>query len=234
MLLYRKTASQLREQINDGVYGIGDLLPTEKQLMETFDVSRVTIRKAINELVTAGMVEKVQGSGTYVRKRSFLHSINSLKSGTELIGKIGDDVRNDVLEFSLIEASEEVQSKLQLQAGDKVYQIRRMRYLAERPWVYEVSWMPLSLFPDLNYEALKESKFKYVEEQAGLQIEGCFHEFLPVMPDEQVRTFLNIAEGEPIIAMTSLNRTTDGTLFDYSVVYNNSSEHRISIDILRG
>ncbi len=80
-MLYKNIAKKLRFRINSDEFAIGDVLPTERQLMEENQASRVSIRNAIDELVAIDLMEKKQGSGTYIKQNDVVHLMDQLRSG---------------------------------------------------------------------------------------------------------------------------------------------------------
>ena len=98
-MLYKNIAKKLRFRINSDEFVVGDVLPTERQLMEEYQASRVSIRKAIDELVTLDLIEKKQGSGTYIKQKEVVHLMDQLRSGLESSQKIGQTITSDVLAF---------------------------------------------------------------------------------------------------------------------------------------
>lgn len=232
-MLYIEVANLLRQWIQDD-FSINQLLPVEKELEEKYKVSRATIRKAVNKLVEEGIVEKVQGSGTYVRRKKGFHSLHkTLKSGSELVYDEVKNITNVVTDFRVITAETEICEKLGIEENSKIYYIERIRYIDEQPWVFEISYMPLNLFPSLTYGDMEGSKFDYVENKTSIEIKSCRHEIIPVMPDERVNEYLKLDNNQPIIVMKSINFQVSGEPFDYSIGYNKPDLMPLLIEIDR-
>ena len=143
-MIYKTIAKQLRYRINSDEFAVGDVLPTEKQLMEEYGASRVSVRRAIEELVEAGLVQKRHGSGTYVMQKDVVHFIDSFKSGKESVQAMGKEIQSEVLQFAVIPAEKEVAGRLELAEGAKVYHIQRLRKIGDRPQILEESFMPVA------------------------------------------------------------------------------------------
>ncbi|MDU5426085.1 MAG: GntR family transcriptional regulator, partial [Clostridiales bacterium] len=83
-MVYQNVINLLKNRLNSAIYNIGDLLPSEKELAELYDVSRNTLRKALKTLEEEGMIERRHGSGTYLRNKHFQASVTHLDSFTEI------------------------------------------------------------------------------------------------------------------------------------------------------
>lgn len=224
-MLYKDIAKKLRFRINSDEFSLGDVLPTERQLMDEYHASRVSIRKAIDELVKQGLLEKIQGSGTYIRQKTGVHLLHPLRSGFEDSAAVGQTISSEVIEFAVIRPAPEVISRLKISADERVYYIKRVRKMNDRPQILEESYMPVNLFPDLTVRILERSKYEYIEKTLGMKIAGSYQEFSPVMPSKEEELLLNIESPEPLLQITSLSDFEDGTLFDYSVMKFKASEY---------
>lgn len=162
MLKYEKIADEIRQAIRKGKYSSGDQLPMEKEMCKQYQVSRVTIKRAMDELVKQGLVIKRRGSGTFVKtlddsyvKRLSLSTSNQLYGFRETYK--GRSVRTEVLQFEIVHPSKEVAVKLQMSTKDFVYDIIRVRILDDVPRVIEYTMMPIQLVPGIRYEVLEDS-----------------------------------------------------------------------------
>jgi DNA-binding GntR family transcriptional regulator len=232
-VLYKNIAKKLRFRINSDEFAIGDVLPTERQLMEEYQASRVSIRKAIDELVAIDLIEKKQGSGTYIKQKEVVHLMDQLRSGLESSQEIGQTITSDVLEFAIVYPDDEIANRLKIKTTDRVYYIKRLRKVNDRPQIIEESYMPVSLFPELTIRTLERSKFEYIEKNLGLIIEGSYQEFSPVIPDKEEERLLNLQGREPVLQITSLSNFQDGTIFDYSIMKFKASEYLHAMYIRR-
>ena len=167
--LYLNIANQLKDKINNNYYDQSGILPSEIELSKIFGVSRVTIRKAIDVLFDEGLVVKKQGSGTYIKKNGIVNfNLHHLKSFKEEMEELGYNYENKILEFSIVFPNEFIQNKLNLKNNEKVYFIKRVKFINSKAAVLEQSFLPLCLFPDLTYEDMIYSKYNYIEKSKKL------------------------------------------------------------------
>jgi DNA-binding GntR family transcriptional regulator len=215
-MLYKKVMQDIKSRIDSDEFNIGDVLPTEKELIEHYSVSRITVRKAINELVKLSLVEKRQGSGSTVIAKTMTSSVSSLKSASEYMEASGADLKYKVVEFKLLDADEEIASKLRIAVADKVYFIRRFMLMNERPTIYEDTYMAVDLFPHMNIISLESSKYHYLEKDLGFEIVGALQDFEAILPDAHMCETLGIAADKPLIMTLSQGKLKDGRVFEYT------------------
>jgi len=232
-MLYKDITKKLIFRINSDEFAVGDVLPSERQLMDEYQASRVSIRKALNELQMLAFIEKKHGSGSYIMQKEVVHFVHPLKGGVENSECTGEKITSIVLEFAIVDPDREIVDRLKMKPGDRVYYIKRLRKINGRPQIIEESFMPVSLFPELTIRTLEHSKFEYIEKILRLKIEGSYQEFSPKSPDKQEEYLLNMQEKEPMLQITSLSNFSDGTIFDYSIMKFKSSEYKHALYVNR-
>ena len=113
--LYEQVAEFLKRDIENGVYNATGKIPTEAELAEQYKVSRITIRKAMDNLVGDGLVEKKQGKGTFIRRQKFAKDIKNLQSFSEMCRHMNMKPGGQMLENKLIPADDKIQKQLNLE-----------------------------------------------------------------------------------------------------------------------
>ncbi|MGP4074943.1 GntR family transcriptional regulator [Halobacillus sp. K22] len=227
--LYRRIAQQIKEDISEGVWKEGEAIPTELHLSEQYQASRVTVRQAVKVLVEEGLLERIQGSGTYVKEQKIEHNIFELISFTEEMRKLDKQPVNRILDFQLIDPTDYIKRMLQLSDGEKVFFVRRQRLVDEVPYVLEETYLPVMMFPNLSYGIMTGSKYDYIEKEVGKKIKESFQEVIPVLPTPDIAEALTVDESSPILKMQSYSIFTDGTVFEYSENYFKSDEYKFTL-----
>ncbi|EGT4452652.1 GntR family transcriptional regulator, partial [Cronobacter sakazakii] len=157
--------------MREGVLKPGDALPTESALQAQFGVSRVTVRQALKQLTSEQIVESVQGSGTYVKEERVRYDIYQLTGFQEKLTDRQTETRSEVLLFEVIRPDETLATRLQLTTVDKVWHVKRVRFIKQKPVILEETWMPVRLFADLTWEVMEQSKYHYIEQVKKLVID---------------------------------------------------------------
>lgn len=214
--MYRQIADALRGQIQRGELKPGDALPTESALQEAFAVSRVTVRQALKQLTSETIIESIQGSGSYVKEERVNYDIYQLTSFYEKLADRDVETHSDVKVFEAIDADEILADKLHLLPGEKVWHVKRVRFIKQKPVTLEETWMPLALFPDLTWEVMENSKYHFIEQIKKMVIDRSEQEILPILPSEEMVTLLSLDPTRPILEKISRGYLNDGRVFEYS------------------
>lgn len=197
--LYRQIASTIRSQIDSGRLRPHALAPSERTLSERFGVSRMTARRAIQELETSGHVYRSARRGTFVAEPHLELPIGSF---TVDVTRAGHTPRAQVLEATTEIPDAETQVALGLGDGDRVYRIRRLRFAGDEPLAIENTLLPERLCSGLLKKDLEHSLWLLLDRSWGVtpvRAEAVFEAVLPVT--EQAR-LLQISIRDPAILLT--------------------------------
>ncbi len=227
--MYRKIADEIREKISSGEYKVGEALPTEAQLREEFSVSRVTVRQALKLLIENDELESVQGSGTYVKENKVNYDIYHQSSFDEKWAHLDVKTHSDVIAFEISTASITMAEHLDISEGDKIFYVKRVRYLDDNPITVEETWLPLALFPDLSYQTMQGSKYHFIESEKGMVIDRSEQEIIPVHPPQDIAELLGIDETQPIIEKRTRGYLHDDTVFEYSRNFFKSTDYKFTL-----
>jgi len=139
--LYQQLQQRIRDAIKSGVLEFGDVIPAEREIATAMNVSRVTVRRAIDDLVIEGLLTQRQGAGTFVSDR-VEQPLNALKSFTEIIQERGKVPGTKWLDRSLGLATEEEQRALKLEPDEEVVRFHRLRTVDDQPMGLEIASIP--------------------------------------------------------------------------------------------
>ncbi len=141
--LYYQVAQSLRKRIEDGTFMEGQNIPPESELEKEFRVSRITIRKAVDNLVQDGLLQKFRGLGTVVTKNMIRDEVHNLEGFTEKMEKQGKKVSSTILSVDRLVPSHSILSFLRLPEGQEVLKISRLRNVDELPLALFHTFIPL-------------------------------------------------------------------------------------------
>ena len=153
--LYRQLAKLLISQIHSGDYQAGNRLPSERELSESYKVSRITARQAIDLLFEDGLIFREQGRGTFVAEPRMRH-LQGLTSFTEDMQARGFTPHSRILTQEVLQADGELQSSLRISAAQRILHLVRLRMADERPIALQASYISLALCPGLENEDFKD------------------------------------------------------------------------------
>ncbi|WP_040978539.1 GntR family transcriptional regulator [Oceanobacillus jeddahense] len=223
---YKLIETDILQKIKSGEYMKGQLIETEQELAKQYNVSRVTVRQATNNLVAKGYLSRSQGSGTYVTSQNVVGRTTVAKSFTEEMHELGKKVTTEVLDFKIIPASEEISYKLQIEKEMPTYYIRRLRKADDEPIQLETSYMNVKDYPDLSYENISESKYKYIEENKNLTIDFSHHIVVPIMPTEEIANYFECDLYSPLLKVLNTTYLTTGEVMDFSELILNTDKYQ--------
>jgi len=151
---YHQLMEILQQRIEVGEFQPGDQFPTEEQLCREYDLSRGTVRQAINILVNEGRLRREQGRGTFVTESPLEPVYFRLADFAEDMRERGLEARTSVLRLHIIPADDEIAARLEIPAGEQVIESARLRMANGKPMAYETRYLSHSLCPQLLDEDL--------------------------------------------------------------------------------
>jgi GntR family transcriptional regulator len=224
MLKYEEIALEIQHKINNGEYLPNDQLPLEKEMCVQYSVSRITIKKAMDKLVMSGSVVKRRGSGTFVKDVDY-NEVSDVSASSQFTGFSGTfkdkKIVSKVIEFQIINPTEEIANKLKMDIDEFVYYICRVRYADNDPYVMEYTYMPIDIIPGIKKEILKNSIYKYIEETLKLKIKSAHRTVRAISPNDLEQECLEVGKNFPILEVEQIAFLDNGQPYEYS-----KSHHR--------
>lgn len=213
---YRVVAEQMEKEFIEGKFHSHAKLPTEEELMKQFDVSRNTIRKAIEVLVDAGYIYQVQGSGIFLREFSKpgCIPIKGMKGLTASFPE--DELKSELIDLNLLDADEEIAHKMKCKIGTKIYHVKRVRYLNGETIAVEESFFNKDIIPYLNKEICESSIYKYIKEDLKLNIGFADQIIYAEKLSKEEAQLLNLEEDAPTLIIENTVFLNSGVIFDIS------------------
>lgn len=197
---YEVIKNDLIRTISEGVYPPGSELPSENDLIDKYNVSRITIRRAIDELYLADYIEKKQGKRAIVRGDIKTQELTSISSYTEEILRQGMVPSRKVLSSMLRLCQEEEQKLLQLDKAEPVYTLCRVVYADDKPLCYTDTALPYKYFRDIEQNDFSiHSLYDIIENTYGIKITTSELKLRAVLATEEISHFLGIEKGTPLL-----------------------------------
>lgn len=168
--LYFQLVSIIKRGIKVGLIKTGDILPSEAELCANYNISRSTVRHAIGELESEGLVVRRRGKGTFISEPKLNRKMDEVYSFSKEMRNLGLEPSSKILDFQIISAQMDVSINLELKEGsDRVYKLVRIRLANDEPLLLETSYIPVNIVPNLTKEMLEnDSLYKVISEQAGI------------------------------------------------------------------
>lgn len=198
----------LRDQIESGEYTPDEKLPSENELAKKFDVSRVTIRRALQSLENEEIIYRCQGLGSFVKDDRTPHKLVRLTDFNEDMAKAGLDASSKVILFESVDAPQWLGDILNVDAGNKVIRIDRLRLGDGSPIAFDSTWLPILYGQLLDKDALKETTiYKQLEENYEIPvIRGCYR-MSAELADRNLADHLDVPENSALFLIDRISYT---------------------------
>ncbi|WP_372635113.1 GntR family transcriptional regulator [Fodinibius sp.] len=200
----------LRSRINDGRYEADEKLPSENELCDKFDVSRVTVRRALQTLENEDLIYRCQGLGSFVTDHRSHHSFSTLNDFSEELAESGMKASSEVVSFTQTDIADqhEILSSLEMQNKSLAVEIERIRLGDGQPVAYDITWLPI-FYGQLieNYDLRHQTIFNILEEEFDIPIERGGYRIEAALANEKLATRLQINIHAPVLLITRLSYT---------------------------
>ncbi len=205
--LYHQIYLILRDQISDGTYAHEALLPGEQQLGRMFGVSRITAKRALDEVAAAGLAVRERGRGTRVRLEATTPPIRASVEGLlENLLMMGLKTEVRLLEFAYVNASVEVARALDCAAGGTVQRAVRVRRLEGAPFSHLTTYVPEAIGRSYSRKDLASRPLLALLERSGVTVSGAEQTITATLADTRVAPLLDVAVGSPLLRISRVVR----------------------------
>lgn len=213
--LYQRLQRAIREAIEKRILSPDDALPAERQLATELDVSRITVRKAIDGLVAEGLLVRKQGSGNFVAAR-IEKNFAKLTSFSEDMRARGRTPRSEWLRQSEGTVTPEEALTLRLSPGTPVYRFHRLRFADDTPMAIEYATIVASALPGLA--SVQNSLYEALE-RAGHRPVRALQRLRALLLDAEQAKLLNAQEGDAGLLVERLGFLRDGEAVEFCQSY---------------
>ena len=209
--LHGQVRNAIEASIEKGDYPPGSVLPGELDLAEKFDVSRITVKRALNDLALAGYVRRYRGRGTIVNPRPGLAVVRgSFSTFIDNLRTMGLETEVTLLEVGDVAPAADVAAALQLAPGAVAQRAVRIRYLDGAPFSHLVTHVPVDIAAGYSSEALATTPLLKLLEQAGVTVTGAEQSMAAVAASPDVAARLHVAAGSPLLRIFRIMKDADG------------------------
>lgn len=219
--VYLQVERWIQEQIEQGRWPQHYKLANEIDLANDLGVSRGTIRRAISDLIEAGLLVRAHGRGTFVASKNLEQPLaERLVSFSESLIEQGIPFETQVLRQGMIVPDDRVASLLSVQTGDEVFLLERVRHVAQRPMSYLRNYVVARRCPGIEEVDFTEHRlFQILEGRYGLLLDWARRTFEAQISDARIAALLQIPECAPIMKLEQIVYLDDGSPIEFSDVW---------------
>ncbi|WP_390408061.1 GntR family transcriptional regulator [Lacticaseibacillus jixiensis] len=212
--VYIQIHNKIKKDIEAGKWQIGDRIPSERDLAVTFNVSRMTLRQAIQTLVDEGILERRIGAGTFVANQKVQERVSGVTSFTDVMLAQGKKPDSKTISYHVAKPSLSESEKLKLKDGAQVLRMERIRFGDGVPISFEVATVPYDMIKDFSKAEVSKSFYHTLEEH-GYLIGGAQQTVSAMIASERIAEFLEIKRGSAILRLRQVSFLQDGRPFEY-------------------
>lgn len=231
---YAQIQAYIANKVRSHEWHAGDKLPSEDALVQSLDVSRGTIRKAIEGLIEEGVIERIHGIGTFVKAEKITYPFaQELVSFEEAMNRRGLAFETEVLAVKQMTPTPRLKEQLNIDDED-VLAITRVRRVDGKPIIVLYNWVVLSRCPGLeDVDLSRIGLFKAIEEAIGEKIKYGRRQFSAVNVDAALSSLMALPVGTAVLKLEQVTYKHDGQALEASDVYLDSSEYQIESTLYR-
>ncbi len=229
--LYLQIKDIIKHQIINQEYPVGSTIPSENDLEAMFEVSRMTIRQAVNELVNEGLLKKERGrgKGTIVLSNAIADKLSTVKSFTEKMQEQGYALKNKQINLSLVAPDTTVAAALNLDKTEKALCLNRIRMVNNDIIMYSLSYIPESL--NLPIEAELYGSLYHLLHQQGYKVARAEEYIEAMITTEEIAQALEIAPTDAVLKRTRISHDQTGRNIEYTVTYYRSDKYKYVVEL---
>lgn len=218
--LYHKIYNYFKEKILNEDLKDGEALPSERKLMEFFNVSRSTIRQALKKLEIDNFIYIVHGSGAFVSNKTVKQELSNFYSFYEEFKKMGKRPTSKILGYKIINKDEKLSEIFKIPLKNEILYIKRLRLVDEIPLIYEETYLPLNRFKNFNVDILNSvPMYTIFRDDYNVVFEKATESFsASILEDKEILKHLNYSKK---ISCMLIKRLTyeKGNVIEYTVSY---------------
>lgn len=214
------------------VYKPDQILPSENELVDEFNVTRVTVRNAIKKLKDEGVIRTEKGRGSFVNHPKIVQSLDELYSfGRDIEGK-GYKLESEVIEFFAEMPSNTIRENLQLETNEQIVGIRIIRRLEGIPVIVQLSYLPVKIVPELTLSNLNSvSIYDVLEKRYNIKLVKAKEYLDPIVADEYYSDILGVEIDTPLFMTERITYTDLGKPVEYRKCVIRSDKFRFSVEL---
>jgi GntR family transcriptional regulator len=227
--------SETRERVLDLIerLGVGEAIPSERQLSGDLGVSRLTVRAALDELVREGFLERRHGAGTFVSEPKIAQEL-TMTSFTEDMRRRGMVPSSKTMELKTVAAGARLGRLLHVSPSERIVVVTRLRYADRETMAIETLHVSEALVPGLTAKDLEQHSFyELLEERFGVVVVGGNQAIEPTVTNEEESAALGVPLHSPAFQFERTTKAADGTTVEYVRSIYRGDRYRLVSDLTR-
>ena len=206
--------------------GKNQMIPSERDLANQYNMSRMTVRKAIDYLVSQNKLYRINKVGTFTADERHYKKADAFDGFSNEVRKTGGTPSSKLIEYSLQGANKEIAAKLGIKEGDPIYKVIRLRRKNGVPIMVDEAYFPQAIIT-LNEDVVKDSIYEHINHTLGLKIMTAEQSYKATFAKKEYLKHLKIDANTPVIRVELQVYLEDGRIFEYNKGYVNTNRYEI-------
>lgn len=214
------------------MYKPNEILPSENELAEEFNVTRVTVRNAIKKLKDEGIIRTEKGKGSFVNRPKIVQNLNNIYSLGMNTEETGYSLENEIVEIVTLLPDNNIRKSLMLEEDEKVVNVRIIRKLEGIPVVIQMSYLPKKIVSDIKAEHLKKTTiYDLLENKYQIKLANAKEYLDPIVADEIYSMALNVEVNTPLFMTERTTYAENEIPVEYRKCIIRSDKFRFSVEL---
>lgn len=233
--LYFQLEKLILEEIDNGNYPVGSMIPTEMELSQMFGISRTTVRQAISDLVREEHLYRIKSKGTFVAHPKLVQGfIQSIQSFDDDVRSTGRTPSTEVLDLKLVELEPEVAQLMELPAGTKAIYLYRKRFADDEPIVRVETYLPYEACSFiLGHDFNRESLYQVLSKRDDTRVTHVTRICEARAADPEDAAVLGLKRGRPVHYFQTIGYNQSGKLIELSFAHYRGDQSRFRVELFR-
>jgi GntR family transcriptional regulator len=231
--LYHQLVDALKAKIQDDSLKSGDKLPSEHELMKEFGISRITVRKAVSELIADGLVYSLHGKGTFISKKRIQHTLGRMLGFIEELELDGIRTEVDVVKSGFEAPTHHLIEVLGIEPTDQIFMLERLISANGEPLFIEYAWFPKTFSRFIATADLRKAVLYHVFELAGLRLMHALQEIRAGRAAAAESNLLKVKKYSPVLLIDRITFAGADLPISFSKAVYRADRYSYKVDLSR-
>lgn len=228
--LHYQITNNLRERLEGGEWNVGDIFPGDKELMQVYGVSSTTIRRALDELVREGWLDRRPGKGTFVKKQ-YVETLGKLTGFFDQVRAKGYHPSSRLLRVAEVDIKEFEEYELDVFESERLFLIEKVQMLDNEPTVLVKSFWPIEIGRELaKHNLIEQGTYEIAQQKLGIALEEAQQDIYASLATEGEYQHLKVNEGAAILVMKRLV-FSQGRPIEFSINFYQADKYRYRVNL---
>jgi len=233
--LYQQLYELLEARIRSGEWKPGDMIPPETELISRYAVSRITVRKVLDMLVTDGLLVRQRGRGSFVAQAKLEHGTTRIVSFTDDMRQRGLTPGTKIIFMGLVPATRAIAEALSVAEGEELARIDRLRLADGVPMCVEESFLIHRYLPGILQHDLARNSLREIKQASyGIRWSRARQTIQAVPASAETARLLSIKTGAPLLYFERVTYSQDAVAMEYLKIYYRADRYIIHNELVGG